>query len=286
VSTEPNTTLAVTGATGELGGRVAADLASSGVPQRLLARSPDRLPMLDGAEAVAFHGYGDRDSVAKALRGVDTLFMVSAAEAVDRLDQHRAMVDVAAVAGVSHVVYTSFFGAAPDCAFTLGRDHYATEEHIRDSGMAFTFLRDNFYLDFLPAMAGEDGVIRGPAGEGRLSAVSRDDIAAAAAAVLSDPVAHVGMTYHLTGPESLTLSEYAEVISRHLGRAISYHEETLEEAYASRRRWEAPQWQYDAWVSTYTAIARGECAGISDDVQTLTGRAPTTLADLLASVPR
>ena len=153
----------------------------------LLARSPDRLPSLDGAEAVAFHGYGDRASVAKALRGVETLFMVSASEAADRLDQHRAFVDAAAAAGVRHIVYTSFFGAAPDCVFTLGRDHFATEEHIKATGMAFTFLRDNFYLDFLPAMVGEDGVIRGPAGDGRVSAVARDDVAAAAAAVLADP---------------------------------------------------------------------------------------------------
>ncbi len=283
MSTEPTSTLAVTGATGELGGRVARILASSGVPQLLVARSPDRLPSLDGAEAVAFHGYGDRASVAKALRGVETLFMVSASEAADRLDQHRALVDEAAAAGVRHIVYTSFFGAAPDCVFTLGRDHFATEEHIKETGMAFTFLRDNFYLDFLPAMVGEDGLIRGPAGDGRLSAVARDDVAAAAAAVLSDPVAHVGATYHLTGPESLTLAEYAEVLSTHLGREVGFHDETVEEAYASRRAWDAPQWQYDAWVSTYTAIARGECAGVSDDVRALTGRQPKTLAELLAA---
>jgi NAD(P)H dehydrogenase (quinone) len=282
VSTEEaTTTLAVTGATGELGRRVARILASSDVPQRLLARSPERLPTLDRAEVAEFRGFDDRVSAARALRGIQTLFMVSGSESADRLDQHRTLIDVAVVSGVRHIVYTSFFGAAEDCVFTLGRDHFATEEHIRSTGMAFTFLRDNFYLDFLPDMVGEDGVIRGPAGDGRLSAVSRDDIAAAAAAVLAQPGAHVGSTYHLTGPESLTLAEYAEVLSTHLGREISYHEETVEEAYASRRQWEAPQWQYDAWVSTYTAIARGECAGVSDDVRTLTGRRPKTLADLL-----
>jgi NAD(P)H dehydrogenase (quinone) len=282
VSTEePTATLAVTGATGGLGGRVARILASSDVSQRLLARSPHRLPTLDRAHAVEFQGYGDRGSSASALRGVETLFMVSGSESADRLDQHRAFVDAAAASGVKHIVYTSFFGAAEDCVFTLGRDHFATEEHIRSTGMSYTFLRDNFYLDVLSDMVGEDGLIRGPAGDGRLSAVARDDVAAAAAAVLAQPGAHVGSTYHLTGPESLTLAEYAEVLSTHLGREIGYHEETVEEAYASRRQWEAPQWQYDAWVSTYTAIARGECAGVSDDLRTLTGRRPKTLADLL-----
>jgi uncharacterized protein YbjT (DUF2867 family) len=110
-------------------------------------------------------GYGDRDAAAAALHGVDVLFMVSASESADRREQHRTFVDAAAAAGVRHVVYTSFLGAAPDATFTLARDHWATEEHLRASGMAFTFLRDSLYLDFLPALAGPDGVIRGPAGD-------------------------------------------------------------------------------------------------------------------------
>ena len=207
--------------------------------------------------------------------------MVSAEEAADRIEQHRAFVDAAVSAGVQQIVYTSFYGAAPDCTFTLGRDHFATEQHIRGTGVSFTFLRDNFYLDFLPMTVGEDGVIRGPAGEGRLSAVSRGDVAASAAAVLEQPEAHDRRTYDLTGREALSLPEIAETIGAHRGSEISFHDETVAEAYASRRAWEAPDWQYDAWVSTYTAIGAGECAGISDDVRALTGREPTTLAEML-----
>ena len=278
----PRPAVAVTGATGAVGGRVAQILASSDVPQRLLARSPERLPALDNAVPYEFSGYGDRVGVAKALRGVETLFMVSAGESANRLDQHRTFVEMAVAAGIQHIVYTSFYGAAADCVFTLGRDHFLTEEHIRATGVGFTFLRDNFYLDFLPEIVGEDGVIRGPAGEGRVSAVAREDVAAAAAAVLADQGAHLGATYHLTGRESLSFSEVAATISAHRGSEVGYHDETLEEAYASRRQWEAPDWQYDAWVSTYTAIAAGECAGLSDDVRRLTGRQPRTLAELLA----
>ncbi len=273
--------IAVTGGTGALGGRVARLLASAGVPQRLLARSPERLPRLDGAEARAFGGYDDRVGTVRALDGVAFLFMVSAAEAADRMEQHRAFVDAAVAAGVQQIVYTSFYGAAPDCTFTLGRDHFATEQHIRGTGVAFTFLRDNFYLDFLPMTVGEDGVIRGPAGEGRLSAVSRGDVAACAAAVLEQPEAHAGHTYDLTGREALSFPEIAATIGAHRGSEVRFHDETVEEAYASRRAWDAPDWQYDAWVSTYTAIGAGECAGLSDDVRALTGREPTTLAELL-----
>jgi NAD(P)H dehydrogenase (quinone) len=273
--------LAVTGSTGALGGLVARGLADRGVAQRLLARTPARAPVLDGAVALPF-SFADRPSAVAALRGAHTLLMVSASESADRLDQHRTFVDAAVEAGVGHIVYTSFYGAGPGCTFTLGRDHWATEEHIRATGVHFTFLRDNFYLDFLPDTVGDDGVIRGPAGNGRVAAVARADVARAGVAVLTDPAAHLDATYDLTGPEALTLADAARIIGAATGREVSYHDETIEEAYASRRRWEAPDWQYDAWVSTYTAIARGEVDRVTDDVERLTGTPPQSLAELLA----
>jgi len=273
--------LAVTGSTGGLGGMLARQLAGSGFAQRLLVRDPARAPELAGASAVVC-SYGDSAASRQALDGVKLLFMVSAAEAEDRLQQHFAFVDAAADAGVQHVVYTSFYGAAPDATFTLARDHYATEERIKASGMDYTFLRDNFYLDFLPLMSGEDGVIRGPAGEGLFSGVAREDVARSAHAVLRDPAIHRGMTYNLTGPEELTMAQAAQVLSDGTGRTISYHPETVEEAYASRASYGAPQWQLDAWVSTYTAMAAGEMAGLSPDVHGLTGQDPISLAEFLA----
>jgi NAD(P)H dehydrogenase (quinone) len=272
--------LAVTGSTGGLGGMVARQLADVGQAQRLLVRDAGRAPELEGAVPLVF-SYADSDLAGQALEGVKVLFMVSAAEAEDRLQQHYSFIDAAAAAGVRHVVYTSFYGAAPDATFTLARDHYATEERIRASGMDFTFLRDNFYLDFLPLLAGEDGVIRGPAGNGVVSAVSREDVARSAVAVLRYPALHVGTTYNLTGPAELTLWHAAEVLTAETGRSIAYHPETVDEAYASRASYGAPPWQVDAWVSTYTAIAAGELAGLSPDVHTLTGRDPLSLTEFL-----
>ena len=272
--------LAVTGATGVLGGMVARQLSDAGFSQRLLVRDPRRAPDLKDARAVAV-SYGDPALSRPALEGVKVLFMVSAAEAADRLQQHYAFVDAAAEAGVQHVVYTSFFGAAPECTFTLGRDHYATEERIRASGMGFTFLRDNFYLDFLPMLAGEDGVIRGPADDGVMAAVAREDIARSAVAVLRDPAVHAGATYDLTGPEDISLAHAAEVLTRATGRTVTYHHETLDEAFASRASYGAPDWQVEAWVSTYTAIAAGELAGATSDVHGLTGQDPMGLEDLV-----
>src|ERR1700712_3469122 len=274
-------TLAVTGSTGGLGGRGAPRLAASDVAQRLLVRDASRAPALDAAVPVTFTDYGDHDSSVAALQGVTTLFLVSAAENADRLGQHYAFVDAAAEAGVRHVVYTSFAGAAEDSTFTLGRDHFHTEERIKASGMDWTFLRDNLHPHFSPRLVGADGVIRGPAGDGVVAAVTRDDVAAAAAEVLIKPGAHVGSTYVMTGPEAITMTQVAETISRAEGREVRFHHETLEEAYESRRKWAAPDWQNDAWVSTYTAIAAGEMAAVSDDVRRLTGRRPMSLADWL-----
>ncbi|GAA2473840.1 SDR family oxidoreductase [Terrabacter carboxydivorans] len=274
--------LAVTGSTGWLGGLVARDLAARGVAQRMLVRDVSRAPDLPGSVA-AQCSYRDVDAARAALEGVETLFMVSAAENEDRLAEHRAFVDAAAAAGVDHVVYVSFFGASPDATFTLARDHAATEEHLRASGMAWTFLRDNLYLEFMDHMVGDDGVIRGPAGDGRAAVVSHEDIARVAVTVLLDPSAHAGATYDLTGPEALTFAEMARTITDVTGRKVRFHDETLEEAYASRAVYGAPDWQVDAWVSTYTAVAAGELDGVSDDVERLTGRRPMSLREYLES---
>ncbi|MGA5304769.1 SDR family oxidoreductase [Nucisporomicrobium flavum] len=263
--------IAVSGATGRLGRRVAARLDR---PQRLLVRDPARAPQVPGAE-VARAEYADFAAVRAALEGSTTALMVSASETPDRVDRHRTFVDAAAAAGVRHLVYTSFVGAAPDATFTLARDHWATEEHIRASGLGFTFLRDNLYADFVPLMVGEDGVIRGPGGEGRAAVVAQDDIADAIVAVLRDPAAHAGRTYDLTGPQALTFAEMAATVG------ARFHDETLEEAYASRARYGAPGWQVDAWVSTYTAVAAGEMSTVDPAIEQLTGRPARTLAEVV-----
>jgi uncharacterized protein YbjT (DUF2867 family) len=268
--------LAVTGSTGHVGGRVARLLSAAGVPQRLVVRDPGRAPALDGTSVVRAE-YGDGAAARRALDGVDTLFMVSGKETADRVDQHRTFIDAAVPAGVSRIVYLSFYGAAPDATFTLARDHWATEEHIRASGLRYTFLRDNMYADLMPFFVGDDGVIRGPAGDGRVALVARDDIAEVAATVLQQPGEHDEATYSLTGPEALTLHEIAATV----GPEVRYHPETIEEAYASRAGHGAPDWQVDAWVSTYTAIAAGELAGTTDTVERITGHPPVTLAALL-----
>ena len=276
--------IGVTGATGAVGGRVASRLAEAGIAQKLIVRDPRRAPRLPKAE-VAEASYGDPEAMRRALEGADAFFMVSGAEDRGRLGQHKAAVDAAVAAGVEKIVYLSFVAAAPDATFTFGRDHYHTEAHIRASGLGFTFLRDNWYQDMLPLMAGADGVIRGPAGIGRVGAVSRDDVADAAVAVLLGGTEHDGRTYDVTGPEAITLHEAAEELSRATGRRVSYRAETVEEAYSSRSSYDVPDWMVEGWVTSYTAMANGDLDVVSDAVLALTGHAPTTFAEFLSRHP-
>jgi uncharacterized protein YbjT (DUF2867 family) len=206
---------------------------------------------------------------------------VSASETLGRVALHRGVVDAALAAGVGRIVYTSFVGAAPEATFTFARGHWHTEEYLREVGVAHTILRDNLYLDYVPNMVWEDGVIRGPGGNGRAGWVTRDDIADAAASVLLDADAHDGRTYDLSGPASVSLAEIAAAVTRTGGREVRYHDETVDEAYASRARFDAPDWMVEGWVTTYLAVARGEMDVVTDHVERLTGHPPTSLETYL-----
>jgi NAD(P)H dehydrogenase (quinone) len=266
--------IAVTGATGGLGGRVARRLAARGLAQRLVVRDPARAPDLDGAEVVA-GAYHDGEAMRRAFDGARTVFLVSAAEAADRLDQHRTAVDAAVAAGVERVVYTSFVNAAADATFTLVRDHFHTEEHLRATGLGAVMLRDSIYTDFLPRMAG-GGEICGPAGDGRFAPVTRDDIADAATVVLLD-ASHDGRILDLTGPDLVTMTEVAEILTDVTGTPVRFVDESVEEAYASRASYGAPDYEVTGWVTSYLGIKAGELEVLSDDVAVVTGHAATSI---------
>ncbi len=277
-------TIAVTGATGVVGGAVARRLADAGLATRLVVRQPARAPALPHSEVRRASSYGAGDEMRAALEGCDTLCLIPAEESADRVTQHKTAVDAAVAAGVERIVYLSIVAPAPDATFTLARDHWATEQHVRASGVAHAFPRMNLYLDFLPMLTGPDGAIRGPAGDGRLAAVTRADVAAVTAAVVAGDDGD-GQAYDITGREALTIAEVAETLAAASGKRIEYVDETLAEARESRGGYGAPDWQIDAWISTYTAIAAGELAGVSDTVERMTGRPAQTLGEFLDEHP-
>jgi NAD(P)H dehydrogenase (quinone) len=276
--------IAVTGATGELGGRVATRLAARGASQRLIVRDPSRAPAAGGAQVAVASDYAAGDEMRAALEGAETLLLVPGRESQERVAQHKTAIDAAVAAGVQRIVYFSVVGAKPDAVFTLNRHHWATEEHIRASGLAHTVLGMSLYLDFMPRFAGADGVIRGPADEGHLAPVARDDLADVAVEVLLGR-RHDGETVPVTGSERFTLGEAAEELSRLTGKRISFRDETLEEAYESRSHYGAPDWEVEGWVSSYAAIAAGEFDVVSEAVQDIAGHPPMTLEAYVRAYP-
>jgi uncharacterized protein YbjT (DUF2867 family) len=138
----------------------------------------------------------------------------------------------------------------------------------------------NMYLDFMPRMVGPDGVIAGPAGDGRAALVARHDVADVAAAILTGE-GHDGQTYDVTGREALTMTQVAAQLAELSGKPISYRAETIEEAWASRASYGAPDWEVEGWVTSYAAIAAGDLESISDTVERLAGHQPMTLAEYI-----
>ncbi|HVN97391.1 MAG TPA: SDR family oxidoreductase [Syntrophorhabdaceae bacterium] len=306
---------AVTGATGHIGGKVAARIASLGLPQRLIVRDPSRAPKLPGADICQVSSYGDPTAMGKALSGVQTMFLVSAREIMgvikeskdhntsmpyyDRLHQHICAVSAAAAVGVRHVIYLSFLNAAPDATFVLAREHFRTEEFVRSTGVAFTFLRQGLYMDNVPQHIMSDDVIRAPAGQGRVSWITRDDIADCVVAVMTGH-GHDGQIYDLTGPEALSMEETAERLSAVIGRKISYEALTPHEARVNRNMSRMidheilrqsiagtgiTEPELEGWVSHYLQIATGEAGPVADSVPRLTGHPAQSLAEYLEKHP-
>ena len=272
--------IGITGVTGKLGSYVADLVDKKGIASVHLARSPERAKVYASAE-IRKIVYVNTPEVVEALKGIDILLMVSARENPERVKEHKDFLDAAKLAGVEHIVYTSFYGADEKATFTLSRDHAQTEAYIKELGFTYTFLRDNFYLDFLIDIALENGEIRGPAGSGKVSAVARKDTSSVAAELLSNAKKWENQTLSLTGPEDLSMEEIVELLSKNTGKTITYVDESVEEAYESRKKWPAQTWEYDAWVSTYTAIKAGEQAGVSTDVEKVLGRPAMSLIDVL-----
>jgi NAD(P)H dehydrogenase (quinone) len=275
--------IAVTGASGIVGGAIAERLADAGARQRLVVRDARRAPAIAGAEVRGRGDYADYEGMLAALQGVDTLMLIPAAEHPHRVMQHASAVDAAVAAGVRRIVYLSYLGAEEYATFTLARQHWATEQHIRAAGTAFTFLRMSLYMDFIASMVGPDDVIRGPAGEGRVAPILRADVATACAALLlvGTDGRHDGATYDLTGRERLSLADAAAILGRHAGREIRYEDEPDDEALQSRASYGAPDWEVEGWVSSYQAIRDGSLDVVSRAFSELTGLEPATLEEHL-----
>jgi len=272
--------IVVTGATGLLGGAVV---------ERLLARQPAEeiaVSVRDPAKAAALADrgvrvrrgdYDDAASLAHAFEGAEQLLLVSAAATGETaLRQHRTAIDAARRAGVRRVVYTSHMGANPASAFAPMVDHAATEALLADSGLAFTALRNGFYAAsgrMLLGRAFETGEVAAPA-DGPVSWTAHDDLADAAAIVLTEEGRFEGPTPPLTGSAALDLAGLAaEALGRPIRRTVltdAQYREALPEPVA------------ELLLGMFAASRAGEFAAVDPTLGELLGRPPLTVRDVLA----
>ncbi len=270
-------TIAVTGATGQLGRLIVAGLLDAGHAPVALARDPARASDL-GVETRAFD-YDRADTLAPALAGIDTLMLVSGNELGKRSAQHIAIIDAAKAAGVRRIVYTSLLHADRS-ALSLAGEHLATEAALAASGLAVTILRNGWYSEnytasVAPALA--NGAFYGAAGQGRIAGAARADYAAAATAVLTQD-GHDGQTYELAGAPAYTLAGLAAEISSQTGRDIPYVD--LPQAEYAKALTDAglPGGMAAAYASFDAAAAMGALDGDGAVLARLIGRDSTPLA--------
>lgn len=278
----------ITGATGQLGSLVLDHLLTR-LPASEIAVSV-RTPAK--ADAIAAKGvevrHGDFDDLAlmtKAFAGVETSLIISAeADNATRIAQHRNAVDAAKAAGVKHVIYTSIVDPRVDADFTYSAIHLDTENYIKQSGLKYTLLRNSFYADLL--MAGiphalETGDFGAPAGDAKITYVTRNDLAEAAAIVLANPGAHENAVYELTGAKAVTHAEIAGYIAGATGKPVKFADIPADVHVGILNSIGLPGHLVEALAGLYVGAKKGDYAVVSNDLEKVLGRPSQSVEDFL-----
>ncbi len=277
----------VTGATGALNGATVDHLLER-VPASeivVVTRDTDRAQhFADRGIGVRRGDYADPGSLPGAFEGADQLLLVSSNDpGADVLTLHRAAIDAAVTTGVGRILYTSHQGAAPDSPFVPGRDHFATEQLLAESGVAWTSLRNGFYAHSLHWLAGpwrDTGVIAVPA-DGPVSWTAREDAAEAAAVILASNGAYDGPTT-LTANAAPTFEDVAQVASELAGRTIERVVMDPDEWVAAQVAAGQQEFRVRFLLGMYQAAEQGFFAGVDPLLGELLGREPRTVRDVLA----
>lgn len=263
----------VTGATGNVGSETVRLLAAQQQSVRALVRDTSRTQQA-GVEVVT-GDFDDPASLDAAMRDVDTVVLVS--PAIPR--QEIAAIDAAARAGVTHVVKATSKASA-DSPVERRRGQTRIEQHLHASGLAWTLLRSNAYLQNLLALAPlvrqTSGFVMS-AGDGQVGMVDARDVANVAARIATSPARHAGATYWPTGPALITYTDVANELSAALGHPIDYRRISPDQHREMMIRAGVPESVATSNAQAFELIAEGDAAWITDDVETITGDAPRTL---------
>lgn len=269
----------VTGATGTVGSRVVKQLRGSDTTVRAAVRDPTDARVPNGVASVAFD-FEKPETWGPAFAGVDAMFLIRPPEMARVHEWITPAIDAAIRSGVGRIVFLSVLGAEKLPVVP----HRRIEKHLAGADAETTFLRASFFMENLTEVHGDEirdhGEIVVPAGNGRTSFVAADDIAAVAASALTE-AGHAGESYDVTGPESLTYQEVADLFADELGREVRYTEPSLRE-FARHSRRLGRDWSFiGAMAVIYTTARLGLADSVTEDFEHILGRSPTTLQDWL-----
>ena len=277
--------IAVTGATGQLGRLIVASLTDHLPTDQVVAVVRDPQKAADLGVAVRVAPYEDEDALATAFEGVDVLVFVSGDTPGVRVPQHTNVIRAASRAGVGRVVYTSAPKAA-DTTLILAPEHKATEQLLRDSGLTWTFLRNNWYSENYAGTletAAMTGEIVSAAGDGRVASASRPDFAAATVVVATTD-GHENTVYELGGDEAWDFAAFTRAAGAALGRELTYRPVSPEVLDAELTAAGLDAGTRGFLVGLDVNIAEGTLAEVTHDLSRLTGRPTTPLETTLKSL--
>jgi NAD(P)H dehydrogenase (quinone) len=277
-------TVAVTGASGGVGSRVVRSLLDpeNGVPVVALTRTPEAIPRLPHLTA-RYANYDEPSSLRPSFNGVDTLVFISSDDVAEPMQRHHADVVSAAVdAGVEHIVYMSIVDIAPDSGFYYSPVHRETEAMLADSGIGYALARTSIFADFFvstwvaPSLC--DGALALPTASGRMSLVTRDDVARSLAALA---VERMPVIVELTGPAALTAEEICEITQRSTGRELRFRALDEPSYRALMARDSAPDWLIAAYTTMFGSVREGRFETVSADIPDLIGAPQESYAGFL-----
>lgn len=277
-------TIAVTGATGQLGQFVIAKLKQKIPASNIVAlvRHPEKAQNLGVTARAA--DYTQPASLDAALQGVDTLLLISGNELGQRAQQHANVIAAAKKQGVKRIVYTSLLHADRS-PLNLAPEHYETEKALKASGIDYTILRNGWYTEnytgsIAPALA--NNAFYGSAGTGKIASAAREDYAEAAVVVLTHE-GHAGKTYELAGDEPYTLAELAAEVSRQSGKHIPYHDIPESDYAAALKAAGLPDGFAAAIASWDAGASQGGLFEDNHQLSALIGRPTTPLSVTVAA---
>jgi uncharacterized protein YbjT (DUF2867 family) len=273
----------ITGASGNAGGAVLREVLKIGNGVRAMVRSKEESAKVPQGATAVIADFADKPSLHRALEGVDTVYLVCS-PVRELVELESNMIDACREAGVKHVVLNSALGAG-DFAKSFPSWHRKVEDKLKGSGMAYTILRPNGFMQnliayFAPSIRAQ-GVFYQSTGDAKISHLDLRDIAAAAARILRSPSQHAGKIYELNGPEPLSYAEVAEKISTATGRKVRYVDIPPDSQRKALSDIGMPDFMITALLELQEYYASGKAGEVDGTLESLIHRAPTKVDDFL-----